>query len=54
MDPRVEKRLGLKILSDRVVSAEEAAALIPNGAVARCEWFYYTCCMKKFVLYGIS
>ncbi|CAM5187871.1 Succinyl-CoA:acetate CoA-transferase OS=Ureibacillus acetophenoni OX=614649 GN=SAMN05877842_111126 PE=3 SV=1 [Ureibacillus acetophenoni] len=33
MDPRVEKRLGLKILSDRVVSAEEAAALIPNGAV---------------------
>ncbi|SOC42060.1 succinate CoA transferase [Ureibacillus acetophenoni] len=33
MDQRVEKRLGLKILSDRVVSAEEAAALIPNGAV---------------------
>ncbi len=33
MDTRVEKRLGLKILSERVVSAEEAAALIPNGAV---------------------
>lgn len=33
MDQRVEKRLGLKILTDRVVSAEEAAALIPNGAV---------------------
>ncbi len=33
MDPRVEKRLGLKNLSDKVVSAEAAAALIPNGAV---------------------
>ncbi|HWL22727.1 MAG TPA: succinate CoA transferase [Ureibacillus sp.] len=33
MDPRVEKRIGLKVLSEKVVSAEEAAALIPNGAV---------------------
>ncbi|KGR91815.1 acetyl-CoA hydrolase [Ureibacillus massiliensis 4400831 = CIP 108448 = CCUG 49529] len=33
MDPRVEKRLGLKQLVDKVVSAEEAAALISNGAV---------------------
>nr|WP_106781617.1 succinate CoA transferase [Lysinibacillus timonensis] len=33
MDPRVEKRLGLKYLAEKVVSAEEAAKLIPNGAV---------------------
>ncbi|KGR75871.1 succinate CoA transferase [Ureibacillus manganicus] len=33
MDPRVEKRLGLKNLSEKIVTAEEAAALIPNGAV---------------------
>ncbi|MBM7610531.1 succinyl-CoA:acetate CoA-transferase [Lysinibacillus composti] len=33
MDSRVEKRLGLKELAEKVVSAEEAAALIENGAV---------------------
>lgn len=33
MDPRVEKRLGLKQLVDKVVSAEEAAALIQDGTV---------------------
>src|SRR5690606_41338119 len=33
MDPRVEKRLGLKQLVDKVVSAEEAAALISDGDV---------------------
>ena len=33
MDSRVEKRLGLKELVDRVVSAEQAAALINDGDV---------------------
>lgn len=33
MDPRVEKRLGIKELLNKVVSPEEAAALIPDGAV---------------------
>lgn len=33
MDSRVEKRIGIKELLNKVVSAEEAAALIPNGAV---------------------
>ena len=33
MDPRVEKRLGLKQLADKIVSAEEAAALIQDGTV---------------------
>lgn len=33
MDPRVEKRLGLKELLNKVVSAEQAAALINDGDV---------------------
>ena len=33
MDPRVEKRLGLKELADKIVSAQEAAALIEDGTV---------------------
>lgn len=33
MDPRVEKRLGLKELADKIVSAQEAAALIEDGSV---------------------
>lgn len=33
MDPRIEKRLGLKQLVDKVVPAEEAAALISDGDV---------------------
>lgn len=33
MDPRVEKRLGNKELLNKIVSSEEAAALIPDGAV---------------------
>ncbi|MCP1146288.1 acetyl-CoA hydrolase/transferase family protein [Lysinibacillus endophyticus] len=33
MDPRVEKRLGLKQLAEKVVSAQEAAALIEDGSV---------------------
>ncbi|MFJ8237718.1 succinate CoA transferase [Ureibacillus sp. NPDC094379] len=33
MDSRVEKRLGIKQLADKIVSAEEAAALIGNGDV---------------------
>ncbi|MEG0439413.1 MAG: acetyl-CoA hydrolase, partial [Solibacillus sp.] len=33
MDPRVEKRLGLKQLADKIVSAQEAAALIQDGTV---------------------
>ena len=33
MDPRVEKRLGLKQLADKIVSAQEAAALIEDGSV---------------------
>ncbi len=32
MDSRVEKRLGLKQLADKIVSAQEAAALIEDGA----------------------
>ena len=33
MDPRVEKRIGIKSLLDKVVSAQEAAALIVDGSV---------------------
>lgn len=33
MDPRVEKRLGLKELTDKIMTAEEAAALIQDGSV---------------------
>ena len=33
MDTRVEKRLGLKELADKIVSAQEAAALIEDGSV---------------------
>ena len=33
MDPRVEKRLGLKGLADKIVTAEQAAALIEDGTV---------------------
>ena len=33
MDPRVEKRLGLKELAGKIMSAQEAAALIEDGSV---------------------
>lgn len=33
MDSIIEKRIGVPKLRDRIVSAEEAAALIPDGAV---------------------
>ena len=33
MDSKIEKRIGIPELRERVVSAEEAAALIPDGSV---------------------
>ena len=42
MDPRVEKRLGLKQLTDKIVSAEEAAALISNGDIVSMSGFNRT------------
>ena len=33
MDPRIEKRLGIKSLADKIVSPQEAAALIVDGSV---------------------
>ena len=33
MDPRVEKRIGIKSLLDKVVTPEAAAALIEDGSV---------------------
>ena len=33
MDSKIEKRIGIPELRESVVSAEEAAALIPDGSV---------------------